>query len=233
VPLYFAAERPVVERDGHADHGRRRPHAAAPGRGAEMRKVRFRTLGCYPLTGAVESDRRHAARHHPGDAADHHSERQGRVIDHDAGSMEKKKQEGTSDGTPRSAFFQGATSIAYLDAMARRTSTRPAALHHLRLGGRRQEHPDRPPALRIEDALRGPARRARSRLKKSAPGRQIDFALLVDGLAAEREQGITIDVAYRFFSTDKRKFIVADTPGHEQYTRNMVTGASTADSPSS
>jgi len=60
-------------------------------------------------------------------------------------------------------------------------------------------------------------------------GAEIDFALLVDGLAAEREQGITIDVAYRFFSTEKRKFIVADTPGHEQYTRNMVTGASTAD----
>jgi bifunctional enzyme CysN/CysC len=60
-------------------------------------------------------------------------------------------------------------------------------------------------------------------------GGEIDFALLVDGLAAEREQGITIDVAYRYFSTDKRKFIVADTPGHEQYTRNMVTGASTAD----
>ncbi len=60
-------------------------------------------------------------------------------------------------------------------------------------------------------------------------GEHIDFALLVDGLAAEREQGITIDVAYRFFSTDRRKFIVADTPGHEQYTRNMVTGASTAD----
>ncbi len=60
-------------------------------------------------------------------------------------------------------------------------------------------------------------------------GQDIDFALLVDGLAAEREQGITIDVAYRFFATEKRKFIVADTPGHEQYTRNMVTGASTAD----
>ena len=60
-------------------------------------------------------------------------------------------------------------------------------------------------------------------------GDNIDFALLVDGLSAEREQGITIDVAYRFFSSDKRKFIVADTPGHEQYTRNMVTGASTAD----
>ncbi|MFY7853404.1 MAG: sulfate adenylyltransferase subunit 1, partial [Brevundimonas sp.] len=60
-------------------------------------------------------------------------------------------------------------------------------------------------------------------------GSNIDFALLVDGLSAEREQGITIDVAYRFFATETRKFIVADTPGHEQYTRNMVTGASTAD----
>src|ERR1700733_5152082 len=65
--------------------------------------------------------------------------------------------------------------------------------------------------------------------KVGTRGGELDFALLVDGLAAEREQGITIDVAYRFFSTDRRKFIVADTPGHEQYTRNMVTGASTAD----
>ena len=65
--------------------------------------------------------------------------------------------------------------------------------------------------------------------KHGTQGQKIDFALLVDGLAAEREQGITIDVAYRYFSTDKRKFIVADTPGHEQYTRNMATGASTAD----
>jgi len=65
--------------------------------------------------------------------------------------------------------------------------------------------------------------------KQGTQGEGLDFALLVDGLSAEREQGITIDVAYRFFTTDKRKFIVADTPGHEQYTRNMVTGASTAD----
>ncbi len=65
--------------------------------------------------------------------------------------------------------------------------------------------------------------------KVGTQGDDIDFALLVDGLSAEREQGITIDVAYRFFATDRRKFIVADTPGHEQYTRNMVTGASTAD----
>src|SRR6201998_1421076 len=60
-------------------------------------------------------------------------------------------------------------------------------------------------------------------------GKEIDFSLLTDGLRAEREQGITIDVAYRYFSTAKRKFIIADTPGHEQYTRNMATGASTAD----
>src|SRR5438477_9405162 len=65
--------------------------------------------------------------------------------------------------------------------------------------------------------------------KHGTTGGDIDFALLVDGLEAEREQGITIDVAYRFFSTDRRKFIVADTPGHEQYTRNMATGASNSE----
>src|SRR5258705_12903616 len=67
----------------------------------------------------------------------------------------------------------------------------------------------------------------KSRINRS--GRAIDFSLLTDGLRAEREQGITIDVAYRYFSTSRRKFIIADTPGHEQYTRNMATGASTAD----
>ena len=80
--------------------------------------------------------------------------------------------------------------------------------------------------LLFEDQLAAIARDSR---KWGTQAEDIDLALLVDGLAAEREQGITIDVAYRFFATDKRKFIVADTPGHEQYTRNMVTGASTAD----
>ncbi|MBJ9679973.1 GTP-binding protein, partial [Burkholderia gladioli] len=70
---------------------------------------------------------------------------------------------------------------------------------------------------------------ALSRAKnKRTVGDELDLALLTDGLEAEREQGITIDVAYRYFATAKRKFIIADTPGHEQYTRNMVTGASTA-----
>jgi len=80
--------------------------------------------------------------------------------------------------------------------------------------------------LIFEDQLASLERDSR---RHGTTGEDIDFALLVDGLEAEREQGITIDVAYRFFSTDKRKFIVADTPGHEQYTRNMATGASTAD----
>ena len=65
--------------------------------------------------------------------------------------------------------------------------------------------------------------------KSGTQGEEVDLALLVDGLQAEREQGITIDVAYRYFSTEKRKFIIADTPGHEQYTRNMATGASSCD----
>src|ERR1700710_2582038 len=67
-----------------------------------------------------------------------------------------------------------------------------------------------------------------SRINRASGGK-VDFSLLTDGLKAEREQGITIDVAYRYFSTARRKFIIADTPGHEQYTRNMATGASTAD----
>ena len=70
---------------------------------------------------------------------------------------------------------------------------------------------------------------ARDSRKSGTTGDEVDLALLVDGLQAEREQGITIDVAYRYFSTAKRKFIIADTPGHEQYTRNMATGASTCD----
>src|SRR5690349_22734120 len=80
--------------------------------------------------------------------------------------------------------------------------------------------------LIFEDQLSALERDSR---RHGTTGDDIDFALLVDGLEAEREQGITIDVAYRFFATPKRKFVVADTPGHEQYTRNMATGASHSD----
>ena len=193
-----------------------------------LKKVRFRTLGCYPLTGAIESE-----------ADTLTAIIQEMLLAHDvgaAGPPDRPRPVGVdgeeeAGGVLLMAHISDliATDIdAYLHAAR---AQEPAALHHLRQRRRRQEHADRPPAVRLEDDLRGPAGGARSATRRrSAPqGGELDFALLVDGLAAEREQGITIDVAYRFFSTDKRKFIVADTPGHEQYTRNMVTGASTAD----
>jgi translation elongation factor EF-1alpha len=110
----------------------------------------------------------------------------------------------------------------------RHSRQRPAALSHLRQRRRRQEHADRPPALRHQDDPRRHPARHRAHLEEARPGR-VDLSLLTDGLQAEREQGITIDVAYRYFTTGTRKYIIADAPGHEQYTRNMVTAASTAD----
>ena len=104
-----------------------------------------------------------------------------------------------------------------------------AAVRHRRIGRRRQVDADRSAALRLEVDLRGPARGGRAHQRADRGDEYTNLALLTDGLRAEREQGITIDVAYRYFATPKRKFIIADTPGHIQYTRNMVTGASTAD----
>ena len=108
----------------------------------------------------------------------------------------------------------------------RRATRRRAALPHRRQRRRRQEHADRPPAVRQPRHPRRPARRAR---EAAPPAQPIDLSLLTDGLEAEREQGITIDVAYRYFATAQRKFIIADAPGHEQYTRNMVTAAAGSD----
>ena len=111
-----------------------------------------------------------------------------------------------------------------------RFRTPDLARPHLRLGRRRQVDADRTASVREEAHLRRPASALERDSKKFGTTEDaIDFALLVDGLEAEREQGITIDVAYRYFATRRRSFIVADTPGHEQYTRNMATGASNAD----
>ena len=104
----------------------------------------------------------------------------------------------------------------------------PAAVHDGGQRGRRQVHADRPAAARRQERSTKTTSPRSQKDSRSAGREEIDFALLTDGLKAEREQGITIDVAYRHFSTPKRRFIIADTPGHEQYTRNMVTGASTA-----
>ncbi len=227
--------RPAVERDGLLHHGRRRALAAAsPARSRPMRSIRFRTLGCYPLTGAVESEAATLPADHPGDAADD---------DLRAPGPRHRPRPGREHGEEEAGglFLMRATTDAIYVTGPRspRTST-PISLQHqhktlLRfitcgcvddgkstLIGRLLYDSK----MIFEDQLA--ALEADSK-RVGTQGQDIDFALLVDGLAAEREQGITIDVAYRFFATDKRKFIVADTPGHEQYTRNMVTGASTAD----
>ena len=227
VPLYFAAERPVVRAQRPADHGRRRAHAAGARR--ECRRcgcVRFRTLGCYPLTGAIESNATLARGDRRGDVRGAHLR---------AAGPPDRPRRGRARWRRRSARAisdeQGSASRCEAVSACRRAPTRPAALPHLRQRRRRQVDADRPAALRFQAAVRGPARRPEEPIPRSygTTGDEIDFALLVDGLEAEREQGITIDVAYRYFATPRRRFIVADTPGHVQYTRNMATGASTAD----
>ena len=227
VPLYFSAPRPVVERDGTlimVDDDRM---PLADGEVPVERRVRFRTLGCYPLTGAVDSDSRDPARDHPGDAARDdlrargpgHRPRRGRIDgEEEAGGLLLMAQ---ADALIASDID------AYLDAHEHKSLLRFITCGSVDDGkstliGRLLYESK----LVFEDQL---AALESDSAKVGTQGGDLDFALLVDGLAAEREQGITIDVAYRFFSTERRKFIVADTPGHEQYTRNMVTGASTAD----
>ena len=227
VPLYFAAKRPVVERDGiliMVDDDRM---PIQEGEAPEEKMVRFRTLGCYPFTGAVESHATTLPQIIQEMLLTTTSERQGRVIDRDQdASMEKKNRKDISKMTHQDDLIKSDI-LAYLDAQASKSFLRFITCGSVDDGkstliGRLLYDTK----LLYEDQLA--ALESDSR-KQGTQGQEIDFALLVDGLAAEREQGITIDVAYRFFSTEKRKFIVADTPGHEQYTRNMATGASTAD----
>ena len=220
VPLYFAAPRPVVERDGTlimVDDHRFRFEA---GEHPEVRSVRFRTLGCYPLTGAIES------------TATTVSE----VTAEMAGAT-RSEREGRGD-RPRPVRLHGGEEAGGLLLMdparaADRGSPLPRDLLRLLTCGSVDDgkstligrllhdsdllYDDHLAAVRKDSAVSGHA------------GGQVDLALLADGLKAEREQGITIDVAHLYFSTSRRSFIIADAPGHEQYTRNMVTGASTAD----
>ena len=211
------SERPVVERDGALImvDDERLPLAA--GEAPRMRRVRFRTLGCYPLTGAIESTRPRRRRHR------RRAARQPRLGA--AGPPDRPRRD-RLDGEEeaRGLFLMRAPPD-------RRRRSQPASLPHLRLGRRRQVDADRPAAPRHRQRHRRPARGAGARLARgmARPASDLDFALLADGLEAEREQGITIDVAYRYFATPRRSFIVADTPGHEQYTRNMATGASNAE----
>jgi sulfate adenylyltransferase large subunit len=231
VPLYFSDLRPTVVRDGlilMVDDDRFPLNGEEP----KLRKVRFRTLGCYPLTGAVESEaatrrggrRRNASHHHlraagPGDRqgfrrGEHGEEEAGglflmsRALDEDRDLI-------ASDVSEWLARHERKEMLRFITCGS--VDDGKSTLIGRLLYDCRQIFDDQLETLEAESK------------KIGTQGAKLDFALLVDGLSAEREQGITIDVAYRFFASEKRKFIVADTPGHEQYTRNMVTGASTAD----
>ncbi len=208
VPLYFAAPRPTVERDGLiivVDDERMR---FQPGERPVDRLVRFRSLGCYPLSAAVDSS---AARPGGDRRRNAHHARVG--------------TRGTADrpGPGRLDGEEEARGIFLMpDSLLRVLACGSVDDGKSTLIGRLLFEcgtiPDDVMAALERDSIRF----------GTVPG-GTDYALLVDGLAAERDQGITIDVAYRFFETPRRRFILADAPGHEQYTRNMVTGASASD----
>ncbi len=217
----------MVERDGALImvDDERMPLAA--GEQPQLRKVRFRTLGCYPLTGAIESDADSLPAIIEEMLVARTSERQGRVIDHDGAGLDGKEEAGrlflmSAEPEPLPVQLD-----AWLAAQANKDLLRFITCGSVDDGKStligRLLYESR---VLFEDQLAALERDSR---RIGTQGEELDFALLVDGLAAEREQGITIDVAYRFFATERRKYIVADTPGHEQYTRNMVTGASTAE----
>ena len=190
VPLYYAKERPCVEIDGNlimADDDRLPEKYRDQ---IQMRMVRFRTLGCWPLTGAVESE---------------------------ADTIEKIVEEMMTTTLDIKAFLDKDEQKDLLRLLtAGSVDDGKSTLIGRLLFDSKKLYEDQLDALERDSKRMGNA------------GEHIDYALLLDGLKAEREQGITIDVAYRYFSTNNRKFIIADTPGHEQYTRNMITGGSTA-----
>ena len=204
--LYFAKVRPVVYRDGNiimVDDDRMK---LRPGEKIEHKSVRFRTLGCYPLTGGCESTATTLDEIIDETLSAVSSERTTRVIDNEAaGSMERRKREGYSK---MSGLLKFITCGSVDDGKS-------TLIGHI-LYDSKLLYADQEKALELDS-------------KVGSRGGAIDYSLLLDGLMAEREQGITIDVAYRYFTTDKRSFIVADTPGHEEYTRNMAVGASFAD----
>ena len=228
VPLYFAKERPVVMRDGQmimVDDERMPLHSGETPRDED---------DPLPHPGLLSPDRRHriqrrdAARHHPGNAGHHVLRAPGPRHRQGPGGLDGEEKAGRLLlMSSRFIEFQGGDVEVYLRSQEDKDLLRFITCGSVDDGkstliGRLLYEAK----MLFEDQLS--ALEADSK-RVGTQGGALDFALLVDGLAAEREQGITIDVAYRAFTTDKRKFIVADTPGHEQYTRNMATGASTAD----
>ena len=203
--IYFAHEREVFERDGMLLAV---SECSQPATDEERSpsSVRYRTVGDMTVTGAVRSD--------AADVEDVVPRPPPRAMTERGATRADDRVVGGRHGGPQA---RGLLLMPRAD--------RPAAHRHRGLGRRRQVDADRPAAARHQGAPRRPARRVAPPRRATA----LDLAHVTDGLRAEREQGITIDVAYRYFATPRRSFILADTPGHVRYTRNMVTGASTAD----
>ena len=222
VPLYFAAPRPVVERDGNLIMVDDERLPLDPGEQPQSRVVRFRTLGCYPFSGAVES----SATTLPAIIQEMLLATDLRAAGPDDRPRRSRLDGAEEEGglllmLPDSALI--ASDIdAYLAQHERKELVRfltcgsvddgKSTLIGRLLYDTQAIYEDQLAAVRKDSERRGNT------------GGELDLSLLTDGLRAEREQGITIDVAYRYFSTARRKFIIADTPGHEQYTRNMATG---------
>jgi hypothetical protein len=232
VPLYFSAPRPTVKRDGlllMIDDDR---FWLKPAEKPELRSIRFRTLGCYPLTGAVESTAKtlpeviqemlltttlgaSGSRDRPRSVGEHGEEEEAGRLFLMSGPNEVVYQTDkliAEDIDANLEQHQHKTLLRFITCGS--VDDGKSTLIGRLLYDSKMIFEDQLAALDADSKRVG------------TQGQNIDFALLVDGLAGEREQGIPIDVAYRSFATEKRRFIVADTPGHEQYTRNMVTGAS-------
>ena len=204
VPLYLAQPRPVVERAGTlivVDDDRL---PLLPDERPRLETVRFRTLGCYPLSGAIRST-----------AA---------TVEEIIAEIRRRAPVGAAGAAdrPRRRRVDGeeeARGLLLMRPRLRLLTCGSVDDGKSTLIGRLLHDA----GLILDDQLDALADASR---RHGTTGDELDFALLLDGLDAEREQGITIDVAYRYFATARRAFIVADTPGHEQYTRNMATGAS-------
>ena len=219
-PLYFAHEREVYARDGMW----RAVGEFSPARAdetVERRVVRYRTVGDMSCTGAVESD-----------AADLHVHRgRDRPLHPDRARRDARRRPhlGGRDGRPQ----EGRVLLMTVVQDAQRTGLESSTLFRFATAGSVDDGKSTLVGRLLHDSKAILADQleqvARTSAERGFAHGAFDFALLTDGLRAEREQGITIDVAYRYFSTGNRSFILADCPGHVQYTRNMVTGATTAD----
>ena len=226
VPMYFAQDREVLVR-GESLILREQPFIPLlPGEKLQTVRCRMRSLGCSPCTGAIRSERRHDSENH---------RRAGVVPQVGAGKSRDRSRSGWfhGDQEARGLFLMAALAESLVAFEIEDFLAQEQAKDLLRFTTAGSVDDGKSTLIGrllydsqsvYEDQLKAVTKAS---VNRSAGA--IDFSLLTDGLRAEREQGITIDVAYRYFATARRKFIIADTPGHEQYTRNMATGASTAD----